>query len=323
MLARILLALTAAVISWLPASATAAYPEQTIKVLVPFPPGGTVDTLTRQFAEKFSQQVKGSTVIIDNRPGAGGTIAGATVARAPADGYSLFMGTSSTLGIAVYMQKNLPYAPTRDFTPIAMFANAAIGIYVNPERIKARTLDELLQTARASGKPLSYGSPGIGTAQHLAAELLWARTGVKMTHVAYKGTPPSITDLVAGHIDIVFGGMSAASPFIKSGKLVMIAVASGKRSAAMPSVPAVAETVKGYEAPAWIGLVGPKGLPAATVALLEQEARRFASDPAARGSLAEQGLDLEFLGSADFGRRIAQDMPLWEEAVKAAGLEKE
>lgn len=318
---RRFITLLAVATALLPAVSSAAYPEQPIKVLVPFVPGGTVDNIARQLGERINRNLKGANFLVDNRPGASGTIAGSTVARAAPDGYTLFMGTSSTLGISVFTQKNLPYSPTQDFTPIAMLANASIGVYVNPDRIKARSLEELLALIRSSGKQMSFGSPGHGTAQHLAAELLWARAGVKLTHVAYKGSPPSITDLVSGHIDVVVAGIAAAAPFLKNGKLTMVAVAGSKRATMYPEVPAVAETLKGYDAPAWVGLVGPKGMAPATVAILEQEVQRFTQDPAARASLAEQGIDIDFAGSSAFGRRIAQDMTLWEEAVKASGLQ--
>jgi len=313
---------TSLLVLWMP-SADAAFPEKPIRILVPFPVGGTVDTLTRQFGEKIGRSLKGANVVVENRPGAGGTIAAAAVAQSPADGYTLFMGTSSTLGISVFTQKGLPYSPTRDFTPIALLANATIGIYVNPAKTKVLNLGELVALARKAQKPLNYGSPGPGTAQHLAAELLFARTGVKMTHIPYKGTPPSITDLIAGHVDVVFGGLSAAAPLLKSGKLMMVAVAGNKRSRAYPQVAAASESLAGYDAPAWIGLVGPRGLDRTVVELLQRQVREFANDPQILASLAEQGLDLNYEDAATFSKHIVRDMALWEEAVKAAGLDKE
>jgi len=251
------------VLVWLtgsPARADA-YPSQTIKLIVPYPAGGTTDLLGRMISDEL-QIGLGGTVIVENRPGAGTTIAAEQVARAAPDGYTLLLATSTTLAINKTLYRHLPYDPVKDFTPIALVAGVPFALIVNPQ-VPAKTLSEFI--AYAKSKPgLTYGSAGNGSPQHLGAEMLKAAAGIEISHVAYRGSMQAMLDVIAGHISFMVMDLQPALPQIKEGKVRVLGVTTATRVDVAPEIPTLAEQgLKGFELAAWQGVVGPAGLPAA------------------------------------------------------------
>ena len=227
-----------ALLAGLPASAEAAYPSRPIKMIVPYPAGGTTDFLGRLVADQL-QTGLGATVVVENKPGAGTTIGAEQVARAEPDGYTLLMATSTTLAINKTLYQNLPYDPVKDFTPIALVAGVPFALIVNPS-IPAKTLSEFI--AYAKSKPgLAYGSAGNGSPQHLGAEMLKAAAGIDIRHVAYRGSVPAMLDVIAGHIPFMVMDLQPALPQMRDGKIRVLGVTTPKRVAAAPDIPTLAE----------------------------------------------------------------------------------
>ena len=243
----------------LPAAADAAYPNRPIKMIVPYPAGGTTDFLGRLVADRF-QTGMGATVVVENRPGAGTTIGAEQVARAVPDGYTLLMATSTTLAINKTLYKNLRYDPVKDFTPIALVAGVPFALIVNPS-IPAKTLPEFIAYAKAN-PGLAYGSAGNGSPHHLGAEMLKAAAGIDIRHVAYRGSVPAMLDVIAGHIPFMVMDLQPALPQMRDGKIRVLGVTTPKRVAAAPDIPTLAESgLPGFELVAWQGVVGPAGMP--------------------------------------------------------------
>ena len=248
-----------ALLAGLPASAEAAYPNRPIKMIVPYPAGGTTDFLGRLVADQL-QTGMGATVVVENKPGAGTTIGAEQVARAEPDGYTLLMATSTTLAINKTLYKNLRYDPVKDFTPIALVAGVPFALIVNPS-IPAKTLSEFIAYAKAT-PGLAYGSAGNGSPHHLGAEMLKAAAGIDIRHVAYRGSVPAMLDVIAGHIPFMVMDLQPALPQMRDGKIRVLGVTTPKRVAAAPDIPTLAESgLAGFELVAWQGVVGPAGLP--------------------------------------------------------------
>jgi len=297
--------------------AWAAYPDKPIKLISPFPTGGQVANIAFIMAQKMGQVI-GQPVVMETRPGAGGQVAATFVAKGPKDGYQLLFATSSMLGIAKFMNKDLAYDPVNDFTAIAYLGNVTVGVFANAAT-KIETFAQLVDFARANPGKLSFSSPGIGSVSHLAGELLWSRAKIKLVHVPYNGNTVQMTDLVSGQHQIGMGGMVSGLPYTRDGRVRLIGVAGPTRSKLAPNVPAIGELLPGYDAPAWLGIVAPAGLPREALDRLEAAAQQALADAETRKNLEGQGVDLEVMTSRAFGEKIRRDMPLWEEAVKAAG----
>src|ERR1700731_2858074 len=248
-----------ALLTGLPALAEAAYPSRTIKMIVPYPAGGTTDFLGRLVADQLTTGL-GATIIVENKPGAGTTLGAEQVARAEPDGYTLLMGTSTTLAINKTLYRKLPYDPVRDFTPIALVAGVPFALIVNPT-IPAKTLSEFI--AYAKTRPgLVYGSAGNGSPQHLGAEMLKAAAGIDIRHVAYRGSVPAMLDVIAGHIPFMVVDLQPALQQIREGKVRVLGVTTPKRVAAAPDIPTLAQAgLPGFELVAWQGIVAPAGTP--------------------------------------------------------------
>jgi tripartite-type tricarboxylate transporter receptor subunit TctC len=305
----------------LPARADA-YPSQTIKLVVPYPAGGTTDLLGRMIGDEL-QIGLGGTVVVENRPGAGTTIGAEQVARAAPDGYTLLLATSTTLAINKTLYRHLPYDPVRDFTPIALVAGVPFALIVNPT-IPAKTLSEFI--AYAKSKPgLTCGSAGNGSPHHLGAEMLKTAAGIEISHVAYRGSVQAMLDVIAGHISFMVMDLQPALPQIREGKVRVLGVTTATRVDAAPEIPTLAEQgLKGFELVAWQGVVGPAGLPRPIVDKLAGQIKKLVDNPGTRDKfklIALQSLPDSTPDS--FAAYVKSEVDRWAAIVKASGAELE
>jgi tripartite-type tricarboxylate transporter receptor subunit TctC len=303
----------------LPASVVmgAEYPARPIRIVVPFPPGGTSDILTRLLGEKLGAEF-GQQIVVDNRSGAGGVIATNIVAKANPDGYTLYM-TFVSHAINPHVYAKLPYDTEKDFVPVALFAVTPNVVVVTPT-LPANSIKELIALAKSRPGQINYASAGVGTNSHLSAELINAIAGINMVHVPYKGAPQANADVASGTVSVHIPSMPVAMPMIKSGRLKAIAVTSTKRSPVLPEVPTVAETLPGYESLAWYGLIAPKGTPPAIINRITTAVQKSVQKKDLVESFFVQGADATYRGPADFGAYIKRELALWGKAVKSAGL---
>lgn len=266
------------------------YPTKPIRFVVPYAPGGNTDILSRLIGQKLSE-AWGQQVIIDNRAGAAGTVGAELVARAPADGYTLIMGSFGNVIVAKSLYKNLKYDPLKDFESVAL-VSLPPGVLVENQVVPAQSVRELIAYAKANPKKLNYGSPGSGAWNHLFFELFNANAGVQIVHVPYKGIAPAVVDLLAGQVQLAMSAFPTALPHIRSGKLRALGVTSAKRSGLLPDVPTIGESgLPGYEAAGWFGVLSPAGTPAAVVSKLNAEINRILQLPEVKASLANDGAE--------------------------------
>jgi len=311
-----------ALLAGLPASAEAAYPNRPIKMIVPYPAGGTTDFLGRLVADQL-QTGMGATVVVENRPGAGTTIGAEQVARAEPDGYTLLMATSTTLAINKTLYKNLRYDPVKDFTPIALVAGVPFALIVNPS-IPAKTLSEFIAYAKST-PGLAYGSAGNGSPQHLGAEMLKAAADIDIRHVAYRGSVPAMLDVIAGHIPFMVMDLQPALPQMRDGKIRVLGVTTPKRIAAAPDIPTLAESgLAGFELVAWQGVVGPAGVPRTIVDQLAAQIEKLVADPATDRKLSAIALEPLPGSTPDrFAAYVKTEVDRWAAIVKNSGAELE
>lgn len=299
------------------AAVAADYPTRPIRIVVPFPPGGTSDILTRILGERLNAAFR-QQIVVDNRPGAGTIIGTEIVARANPDGHTLYMAFVSH-AINPYVYAKLPYDTERDFTPIALVAVSPNVVVVTPS-LPVNSIKDLIALAKAKPGQINYASSGVGTNSHLSAEMINAMAGIKMNHVAYKGAPQANGDVAAGAVQLHIPSMPVSMPFITAGRLKAIAVTSSTRSPVLPNVPTVAETLPGYESLAWYGLLAPRGTPPAVVARLNEAIEAALQSPAVVNAYSMQGADPSYRDSAGFAQFIRVELKRWAVAVKAAGL---
>ena len=301
-----------------PAAAQGAYPTKPVRLVVPFPPGGTTDILARAVAQKLSE-TWGQQVIVDNRPGAGGNIGSELVAKSAPDGYTLLMGTVGTHAINPSLYAKMPYDHVKDFTPVILVAGVPNVLVVNPS-LPVNSVSELIAYGKANPNKLNFASSGNGTSIHLSGELFRTMTGVQMTHVPYKGSSPALTDLIAGQVQLMFDNLPSSLQFIKAGKLRALAVTSAERSSALPDVPTLAESgLPGFEASSWFGVLAPAGTPNDIVAKLNTAIAGWLATADAKEKLAAQGA-IAAGGAPDaFVRHIAAESAKWAKVVKASG----
>ena len=294
------------------------YPAKPVRIVVPFPPGGPVDVVTRIVAPKLGE-VLGQQMVLDNRAGASGTIATGIVARADADGYVLLIGTTTTITVSPNLYRSLNYDPAKDLQPISRFADVPSVVVVHPS-ISAKSVRELIVMAKAQPGKLSYGSAGSGTSQHLAVELFKQMAGVDFLHVPYKGGAPAMADLLGGQIVMTIEPLNTALPQLRGVKLRGIAVTTLKRIPSLPELPPVADTLPGYEATLWIGLLGPAGLRPQIVNTLHYAAVTALQASDVRDLLAAQGASVIGDSVQEFGETIRRDSQKWSALVKKMGL---
>ena len=307
-----------ALLSGFSAHAQAPYPNRTIKMIVPYPAGGTTDLLGRMVADRL-QSGLGATVVVENKPGAATSTGAELVARAEPDGYTLLMATSTTL--AINKSLYLPYDPVKDFTPIALVAAVPFALIVNPQ-IPAKTLAEFI--AYAKSKPgLAYGSAGNGSPQHLGAEMLKAAAGIDIRHVPYRGSVPAMLDVIAGHIPFMVVDLQPALPQIKEGRVRVLGVTTPKRVAAAPEIPTLAEGgLAGFELVAWQGVVAPAGVPRGIVDQLAAQIEKLVADPLTRDKLTAIALEpLPGSTPEGFATYVKSEVDRWAVIVKNSGAE--
>jgi len=295
-----------------PALAQSAWPSHPIRLVVPFPAGGATDIFARAVSNKLADKL-GNAVIVDNKPGAGGAIGSDLVAKSPADGYTLLLATSSTHSIGPSLGK-LPYDAVADFTPIVHVGNAP-SIMVVPNSAPAKNVKEWIEYARKNPGKLNYASSGNGTIVHLTAEYFKAQTGTFLVHIPYKGTALAMPDLISAKIDLLFDALPSALPHIKEGRVKALGITSAKRWPLLPEVPAIAETVPGFESNTWFGLYGPKGLPAELVAKINHGINESLKDPDVKDRLARLGIEPVGGTPQDFAKMIDADRAKWKKII--------
>jgi tripartite-type tricarboxylate transporter receptor subunit TctC len=293
------------------------YPTKPIRIVVPFPPGGTSDILARAVGQKLSEEWK-QQVVVDDRPGAGANIGAEIVAKAPPDGYTLLLA-STIHAINPSLYSKLAYDPVRDFTPITLIA-ATSQVLVIHNSLPVKTVREFIAYAKKHPGELNYSSAGNGSQPHLTAELFKSMTGIDIVHVPYKGAPPAMTDLLAGQVALTFATAPSAVPYVKAGRLRALGVSTAQRITALPDVPTIAEAgVPGFEASGANGLVGPAGLPSAIVERLNAAVVRIVREPAMSRYLSEQGADPVTMSPAEYGAYIKAEVAKWAKVVRASG----
>jgi tripartite-type tricarboxylate transporter receptor subunit TctC len=292
------------------------YPTRPIHWIVGYPPGGTTDILARLIGQSLSEKL-GQQFIIENKPGAGNNIATETVVRAPPDGYTVLLVNPAN-GINTSLYKKLSFNFPRDIAPIGGITRVPNVMEVNPN-VPAKTVAEFIAYAKANPGKINMASSGNGTSVHLSGELFMAMTGVKMTHVPYRGSAPALTDMIAGQVQVLFDNLPSSVEHIKGGKLRALAVTTEQRSDALPGVPTVAETVPGYEASAWFGMGAPKDTPPEIIAVLNKAINETLADPNVKARLADFG-GVPMGGTpADFGKIVVDETEKWRKVVEFAG----
>jgi tripartite-type tricarboxylate transporter receptor subunit TctC len=306
-----------------------AWPNKPVRIVVPFAPGGTTDLLARALAPEL-QRAFGQPFIVDNKPGAGGNLGAAEVAKSTPDGHTLLMGTVGTHGINQSLYPKLPYDPVKDFVPITLVAGVPNVLVLNAAKAHAlgiASVPDLVRYAKAHPGKLNMASSGNGTSIHLSGELFKSLTGTFMVHFPYRGSGPALIDLIGGTTDLMFDNLPSALPHIKTGKLKALAVTSSTRSQALPDLPTIAEggaslpgaPLKNYEASSWFGLLAPAGTPADIVNRLQQETAKALASPALKERLLAQGAIPSGMPSAEFARFIGAETKKWAQVVKASG----
>jgi tripartite-type tricarboxylate transporter receptor subunit TctC len=296
------------------------YPSKAIRLIVPFPPGGSNDIVGRMVGQQLGERL-GQSVVIDNRGGAGGTIGTDMAAKATPDGYTLLL-VSVAHAFNPAMYRKLPYDPEKAFVPIGMVAAGPVALMVYPG-VPAHSVKELIALAKASPGKLNYATAGIGSFQHLASELFKLQTGVEMVHIPYKGGGPAMMDTIAGQAQVNMASLIQVGPHVKSGKLRLLATSGTKRSSLFPDVPTVAETVPGYDATNWWGLIAPAGTPQPVVSKLSSELEALLKSDETKKRVESEGADIIRMTPAEFGRFIADETQKWAAVVKQAGITPE
>ncbi len=300
-------------------AAEPAYPERAVRMVVPFPPGGANDIVARQIGQRLSARW-GKPVVIDNRGGAGGNIGTEIGARANPDGYTLLIGSTSTLASNVSLYEKLPFDVVRDFAPISLVVTAPNVLCVTAG-LPAKTVPELIKVAKASPQKLNFSSFGEGSSSHLIAEMFKRRAGIDMVHVPYKGGAPALAAVIGGEVHMTFSNLSVALPQVRSGRLRGVAVTTLQRAAALPEVPTVAESgLPGFEATAWVAIVAPRATPRAIVQRVNTDIRAELSDKDMIAQLVAQGLEPAGGTPEALGRHLRAEVELWRKVIREAGV---
>lgn len=300
------------------ANAQAPYPNKPVKVIVTFPPGGTPDIYGRVLAQELSTLWKQS-VIVENKTGASGTIGTDFVAKAVPDGYTLLFAADASVTMAPNLYTNVPYNPTKDLTPIINAASGPFVLLANPA-FAATDIKGLIALAKQQPGKISYASSGPGGQQHLSMEMVKSMAGVDITHIPYKGFGQGVTDVMAGQVPLIFGGITASIQISKGGKLKPIAVTSAKRSKALPDVPAIAETLPGFRVEAWYGFLGPAGMPKDLVKKIHDDVATIINRPDFQARLTADALEPVANTSEEFAAQISGDLASWGKVIKAVNL---
>jgi tripartite-type tricarboxylate transporter receptor subunit TctC len=302
-----------------PAQAADKYPVRPVRFIIPFPPGGGNDILGRAYAEKMAERT-GQPWVVDNRAGASTIIAAEIVARAPADGYTLLLGTNTTLAVVPALKEKIPYDPVRDYEHISLMSSSPYLLVVHPG-FSAKSVKELIALAKAKPGQVNYASPGHGTSNHLSFELFKWMAGIDITHVPYKGTGLMMTELMGGQVPVMFASTAAVRPHVRSGKMRALGISTAKRSPAMPEVAPIAESgVPGFHTASWVGLVSPRGLPPAIIARLNKETAVVMEGGEVKEKLAAQGFVPDASTQLEFAAHVKEELARFRKLAKAAGI---
>ena len=309
----------AAIALGLPVLACAqAYPSKPIRLVVPFPPGGSLDVVARAIGQKLSD-AWGQPVVIDNRPGAGGNIGADLVAKAAPDGYTILEGALSTHAVNVSLYSKMPYDPVRDFAPITLVAVTPNVLVLNPS-VPANSVKELIAYAKANPGKLSFGSGSNGSAGHLAGELFKMEAGVDMVHIPYKGAAPAMQDLLSGQIQLMFDNLANSMQYVRAGKLKALAVTTAQRSALVPDLPTLSEAgLPGFDISTWWGFMAPAGTPKEVIAKWNADVSRILATPEMKAFFAQQGAEPSPTSPEAFGEMIRREIAKYAKIVKASG----
>jgi len=320
MITRILVVLAAALLAGASGAHAQAFPSKPLRILVGFPAGGPIDVQARFLAQKLTDSL-GQPVVVENRPGADGIIATNAVAKAEPDGHTLLL---ASIGYATVpsLHKDLPYDPATDLVPVIYSAHGPMVLVANPA-VPAKTISELFALAKAKPDQLNYGSAGIGSSNHLGMELLTRTAGVQMNHVPYKGAAPATTDLLADRIQLMLNPISNVLPHLATGKLRALGVTTAKRSPQAPDVPAIAETVPGFDVSLWSGFFAPRGTPPDRIETLNRALRAALDDPEVKKGLSASGFETDGGTPQQFGTFVAGELKRWKDVVAAAGIKAE
>ena len=320
---RVLVAALVGVIAWTPLAAfSQAWPSKSIRLVVPYPPGGSTDLLARTIGQTVGASL-GQTIVVDNRAGAGGMLGSDIVARSAPDGYTILLGTGATHGLTLLLSKTIPYDPVKDFTPITAAVEVPIILCVHPS-IPGTSAKDLVEWAKKNPGQLAFGSSGTGSPHHLAGELFKQVGGIDMVHVPYKGAAPAVQDLIGGQIPAVFTTLSTALPHIRGGKIRALGFVEGKRQASVPEIPTIGESLPGYVMPAsWLGFFGPAGLPDAILKRYNAEIVKAVQSPEVRARLEAAGMPVVGTSAEDFARMVRDDIETFRRIVTAAGIKPE
>lgn len=298
------------------------YPSKPIRIIVPFPAGGTADILARILGEKMAESF-GQPVVIENRAGAAGGIGAAMAAKSPPDGYTLFIGTTGTQTMNPALNAKLGYDPLKDFAAVSNFAASPFVLVTHPS-FPAKTLSALVELAKREPRKLQYATFGTGSSAHMTGEMFQARAGVQIVHVPYKGAPQAITDVMAGHVDMTFSLLPSVLPHIKAGKVHAVAVAAPQRDPALPDVPTFAESgMPDFVSDSWYGILAPAGTPVPIVARLNSEVHRVLALPEVRQRLAQEGAAPVGNAPAQFDEQIRRELAHWRKVASDAKLTTE
>ena len=293
------------------------YPARPIRMLVPWAPGGSTDVLARIVAQKLNESW-GQPVLVENRPGASGNVGSDAVAKAPADGYTLLVGSMSTHAMNGALYAKMPFRPVDDFAPVAILAYVTNVLVAHPS-VKAGNVAELVAFARANPGKLNYASAGTGSTNHLSAALFEKLAGISMTHVPYKGGAPAVVDLVGGQVDVFFTGSTNVLGHVRAGRLKLLGVTEAARSKVLPDLPTVGETLPGYEMAVWYGMFAPAGTPPDLVAKLNAEVNRIMQLADVIARLAPLGAEVTTQGVAEFARILKADEQKWSRIIREVG----
>jgi tripartite-type tricarboxylate transporter receptor subunit TctC len=294
------------------------YPAKTVRVIIPYPPGGGNDIIGRAIADELTKRL-GQQFIVDNRPGASTIIGAEAVARAAPDGYTLFVASQTTFAIVPNLRAKIPYDPVRDYEPVSLLATQPYTLVVHPS-LPVTTVKQFIALAKSRPGKIEYASPSIGTGGHLSAELFKVMTGTDLLHIPYKGAGPAIADLLGGHVSVMFATASSVHPQIVNGKLRALGTSAAKRTAALPKVPAIAESVPGFETTQWIAMHGPRGTPREVVERLNAAISASVKAPEFRERMNSQGYDAESSTPQQLAERIKNELARFGKLIKAIGL---
>jgi tripartite-type tricarboxylate transporter receptor subunit TctC len=304
------------------AAAAQGFPAKSVRIVVGFAPGGTTDLVSRILAQRLGE-MWGANVIVDNRPGASGMIAGEIVAKAAPDGYTLLLTPQTSIAVAPALYGKAPYDPAKDFSPITLAGSAPLLMVVHPS-FPPKTFAEFVALAKKGGAPLTFGSGGVGSSPHMAGELLSAALGIKMNHIPYKGENPALADTIGGQIPIMFGNLPVAVPHVNSGKLRGLANTAATRSPLAPKIPTVAESgIKGYSIATWSAVLGPAGMPPDLAARIQRDIARVVNHAETRDRLVGMGVDIIANTPEEFGAFLRSEIVRYAKVIKDAGLKAE